>query len=1007
MATIGTLGTDPDYASLYGARHDPRLLMAQKLMDLGTAPTNNSTQSSFWANLLNQGGRGALAGYLQNEVKGDAATEAAKQKTEADDFFARAKKLQDGFSEPVKGGTAPTAPAPAAPAPTQRGGPRASLGAGALPPDQQQAIVASATQGTMVPPHVLHALITQESQWNPGARGKGSDLGLGQVTASTAASPGYGLPPLSDADRLDPNKNAAWSARYLEARGKAAGLTRPEDWSDPAKLALALKAYNGGGDPNYVANVTRHMVGKQADASPAPGSNIDALMLGVNQPKPRGVMLAENLLPGTATDAPTPILPDMGDAQGTAAPRLPVASAALDAPGAAAPAMPSPAAASVSGANLDLPPPPDAAALPLPSPAVASLPDPATTPPIAAAVPPRADVPVVPAPDAASVPDPALGGAVPTPAVVPQPDAAIASPPPTPALVPDNPLGRADPASLAAFNGAPPAPTPAVVPPPDAAAVPPPTPAVVPPPAAATLPPQYGPPVPPGLLARKLVQPNDNASDALNTASLAAARAGQNFDPRAPTGPTGPTGPQLAAPLMSWAGQLTPEGAPLLTPAGGAGGPTGTQLAGPLVTPTSGPGDAGAPGGPTVDTNAAGGPNKGAAPASQSQPSSAAGLQDRADQLAALAQEAAGSSNPRIRAYAGVLQTQAAALQHRVDRIDARTDRDENRQVQLHDLEGPDGKVHTYRFMPDGSRVDQGLAANQHAQADRRPQFEDRRDPDGVNRRYVVNPDGTERLWGDSPNQPKPEKPEGGSYGGTGLQQQDSSKLDALTDKIAKGTATEDEKRQYSRAYNRLRDGTPSEIQDPQNPGRTIKVPGTPTDLTGYAPPPYKDTTVMPGKPPSEAERVAGGFARRMDLTNKEIDRLGSQSFGDVAAGRVPVVGNYLTSNQGQQFQTAAKAWVLAKLRKESGAAFGEGEWEREFSTYFPQPGDTPDRIALKKRLRDMETQNMQRDAGNAYTAEKAAPDGNAALAAARKELGPNATDDAIIGRARELMNGK
>jgi hypothetical protein len=38
--------------------------MAQKLMDLGTMPTNNSTQSSFWANLLNQGARGALGGYL-------------------------------------------------------------------------------------------------------------------------------------------------------------------------------------------------------------------------------------------------------------------------------------------------------------------------------------------------------------------------------------------------------------------------------------------------------------------------------------------------------------------------------------------------------------------------------------------------------------------------------------------------------------------------------------------------------------------------------------------------------------------------------------------------------------------------------------------------------------------------------------------------------------------------------------------------------------------------------
>jgi hypothetical protein len=995
MATIGTLGTDPDYASLYGARHDPRLLMAQKLMDLGTAPTNNSTQSSFWANLLNQGARGALGGYLMDEVKSDAATEAAKQKTEAEDFFKRVGALPPlGASSPKdgSGGTAPAAPAP---------GPRADAGGGGGGGDLAQAVLMNESGGRMT----------------PGIYGDG-----GQAAGPMQVHPGA----LADVNRAQGTNYTHEQLAADPALGKKVGEAYLAQLRQQfGRDDYALGAYNAGpgtmraaiangqgigglppGAQQYVAKALSRMQGRQADASPPPGSNLDALMAGVNQPKPRGQMLAENLLSGTATDAPTPILPDMGDAQGTAAPRLPVASAALDAPGAAAPAMPSPAAASVSGANLDLPPPPDAAALPLPSPAVASLPDPATTPPIAAAVPPRADVPVVPAPDAASVPDPALGGAVPTPAVVPQPDAAIASPPPTPALVPDNPLGRADPASLAAFNGAPPAPTPAVVPPPDAAAVPPPTPAVVPPSAAATLPPQYGPPVPPGLLARKLVQPNDNASDALNTASLAAARAGQDFDPRAPTGPTGP---QLAAPLMSWAGQLTDAGAPLLTPAGGAGGPTGPQLAGPLVTPTSGPGDAGAT--PPVDTSAAGGPNKGAAPASQSAPSSA-GLQDRADQLAALAQEAAGSSNPRIRAYAGVLQAQSAALQRRVDhfdtltqqqqaRRDAQADRDANRTVQLHDLEGPDGKVHTYRFMPDGSRVDQGLAANQRAKAEPTAVHTVKlRGDDGLEHEFIVKPDGTKTDLG-------PSKGEGSSYSGTGLQQQDSSVLDRLHDKIKNNSASEDEKRQYSRAYNRLQNGTPTDVQDPRDPSRNIRIPGTPTDLTGYAPPPYKDATVMPGKPPTEGERKVAGFARRMDLANNEIEKLGSQSFGDVAAGKVPMVGNYLTSNQGQQFQTAAKAWVLAKLRTESGAAFGEGEWEREFSTYFPQPGDTPDRIALKKRLRDMETENMRRDAGNAYTAEKAAPDGNAALAAARKELGPNATDDAIIGRARELMNGK
>jgi hypothetical protein len=139
-----------------------------------------------------------------------------------------------------------------------------------------------------------------------------------------------------------------------------------------------------------------------------------------------------------------------------------------------------------------------------------------------------------------------------------------------------------------------------------------------------------------------------------------------------------------------------------------------------------------------------------------------------------------------------------------------------------------------------------------------------------------------------------------------------------------------------------------STIPDPQDPGRTIRVPGHPTDLTGYAPPPYRDTTPKPGKPPTEAERKSAGYATRMVEANKTLDQIGTQTFGDVMAGRVPVVGNYLTSDQGQQFQTAARAWIWAKLRKESGAAVPPAEAQQEFETYFPQPGDTPARIALE-----------------------------------------------------------
>jgi hypothetical protein len=101
---LSTLGTDPDYASLLGQRNDPRLLMAQKLMDVEKLPANNSTQGSFWANLLNQGARGALGGYLYHGVQADREKEAKAQEAEAAKFRTLIEAGPPG-SAPVKDGS--------------------------------------------------------------------------------------------------------------------------------------------------------------------------------------------------------------------------------------------------------------------------------------------------------------------------------------------------------------------------------------------------------------------------------------------------------------------------------------------------------------------------------------------------------------------------------------------------------------------------------------------------------------------------------------------------------------------------------------------------------------------------------------------------------------------------------------------------------------------------------------------------------------------------------------
>jgi hypothetical protein len=64
-------------------------------------------------------------------------------------------------------------------------------------------------------------------------------------------------------------------------------------------------------------------------------------------------------------------------------------------------------------------------------------------------------------------------------------------------------------------------------------------------------------------------------------------------------------------------------------------------------------------------------------------------------------------------------------------------------------------------------------------------------------------------------------------------------------------------------------------------------------------------------------------------------------------------------STQGQQYRQAAEQWIRAFLRKESGAAISDSEFERDFAVYFPQPGDTPEVIQQKEAARQNAMRNM------------------------------------------------
>jgi len=128
------------------------------------------------------------------------------------------------------------------------------------------------------------------------------------------------------------------------------------------------------------------------------------------------------------------------------------------------------------------------------------------------------------------------------------------------------------------------------------------------------------------------------------------------------------------------------------------------------------------------------------------------------------------------------------------------------------------------------------------------------------------------------------------------------------------------------------------------------------------------------GGKPTEGETNAAGFAQRMERSLDVISKLPANSqpgIGASIAGSIPFVGGIAQrgamSPQQQQFKQAADDWIRAKLRKESGAAIGVDEMQKEYETYFPQIGDSPEVIRQKASARAIATDAMRTSAGKSY----------------------------------------
>lgn len=117
-------------------------------------------------------------------------------------------------------------------------------------------------------------------------------------------------------------------------------------------------------------------------------------------------------------------------------------------------------------------------------------------------------------------------------------------------------------------------------------------------------------------------------------------------------------------------------------------------------------------------------------------------------------------------------------------------------------------------------------------------------------------------------------------------------------------------------------------------------------------------------KPLNDVQSKALLFGSRMQESDKIINDLGNQgrNFSTPGANTGWGVGaavNLVNSEKGQMLDQAKRDFINATLRRESGAAIAESEFENAAKQYFPQMGDSPKVIEQKARNRALATQGI------------------------------------------------
>lgn len=123
------------------------------------------------------------------------------------------------------------------------------------------------------------------------------------------------------------------------------------------------------------------------------------------------------------------------------------------------------------------------------------------------------------------------------------------------------------------------------------------------------------------------------------------------------------------------------------------------------------------------------------------------------------------------------------------------------------------------------------------------------------------------------------------------------------------------------------------------------------------------------GKPLTADQLKNAGFAQRVSEANITLQTIEQQISGlsyleYYAYQKAP---NFAKPAYIQQYEQAQRNFVNAVLRRESGAAISDAEFENARQQYFAQPGDGPEVLAQKQANRQTTYEGLVQSAGGAY----------------------------------------